>query len=104
MKNIEKVFKQKLAFKEDVLVLKMARNNSDKTHFNFLVSKKVSKKASVRNKIRRRLREIVRAKLPRLKKGFDIAFIAIPGLENKSFQGLEGLADKLFLKAKLFND
>lgn len=100
-KDFESILKQGKGFKEDFLVLKMIRNNLKQTRFGFIVGVKVSKKASLRNKIKRRLKGLVRIKLEKIKKGFDVILIAKEGLENKDFWDIEKVISKLFSKAKI---
>jgi len=100
-KDFESILKHGKGFKEDFLVLKMIRNNLKQTRFGFIVGVKVSKKASLRNKIKRRLKGLVRIKLEKIKKGFDVILIAKEGLENKDFWDIEEVISKLFSKAKI---
>jgi len=100
--EIVRVFKKGKGFKEDFLILKLVKNNLEKSRFSFIISKKVSKKATTRNKIKRRLSEIVRLKLKKIKKGIDVILIACPGLEEKDFWEIEESLDKLFLRANLY--
>jgi len=104
-KDIERVFKKGRGFKEDFLVLKTLKNDSNKIRFGFVVSQKVSKKANIRNKIKRRLSELVRSKLKSkvLTNYSDNLLIAAPGLEIKDFWEIEEAMNKLFQKAKLIN-
>ena len=99
--EIERVFKEGKKFKEDFLILKLAKNSLNRARFAFIVSQKVSKKATIRNKIKRRLRELAQSKLKKVKKGVDAALVALPGLETKDFWEMEETLNKLFLKAKL---
>jgi len=122
-KDFAKVFKEGQNFKEDFLYLKIKKNNLKSSRFGFIVSKKVSKKATSRNKIKRRLREIVRIKLPFIKKGIDGVIIVAAGLEINpvrdykdrektqrkkisngvnNFWELEEIVNKLFRKSGLF--
>jgi ribonuclease P protein component len=103
-RDIEKVFKKGKTFKEKFLILRMVDNGLSRVRFGFIVSQKVSKKATVRNKIRRRISEIVRLKLPRLKKGFDVIVIAAPDSKTEEFRQIESSINKIFLKANLLND
>lgn len=100
-KDFEKVFKQDKGFRQNFLFLKMIENDSNETRFGFIVSKKISNKAVVRNKVKRQLREIVRQKLGQIKKGFDVALVALPGIEEKDFEEIRESIDKLFKKAKI---
>ena len=99
-KDFEKVFKQGKGFEEDFLYLKVFKNNLELTRFGFVVSKKFSPKAIERNKIRRRLGELIKVKLPKIKKGIDGIIIVMPGAKN-DFQKLEEIVSKIFKKAKL---
>jgi ribonuclease P protein component len=100
-KDFERVLKKGKGLKEDFLILKMAKNNLSQSRFGFIVGTKISKKAVLRNKLKRRLRELVRGKIEKIKKGFDIIFITQPGLENRDFWELEEILNKIFSRAKL---
>ena len=100
-KDFERVFKKGKSFKQGFLILKIVLNNLTIGRFGFIVSQKISKKASVRNKIKRRLRELVRLKLPQIKKGMDGVLVVLPGLEAEDFKEMEKIINKLFKKSKL---
>lgn len=101
-KDFERVFKKGKGFKEDFLFIKVVPNHLKVSKFGFIVGEKVSRKATLRNKTKRRLRELTRIRLSKIKTGFDVALVAIPGLENKSFEEMENLIDRIFKKAKLY--
>lgn len=101
-KDFENVFKKGQGFKEDFLYLKIKKNNLESSRFGFVVSKKFSQKATVRNKIKRRLRELVKVKLPKIKKGIDGVIIIMPGFKINDFWELEGIINKLFEKANIY--
>jgi len=100
-KDFERIFKEGQGFKQGFLYLKIKKNNLKSSRFGFIVSKKFAKKAVIRNKIKRRLRELIKIKLPEIKKGIDGIIIVIPGLKTTDFQQLEEIINKLFKKAKL---
>lgn len=100
-KEFERVFKEGKGFKEDFLILKLLPNNRNQNRFGIIVSQKISKKATLRNKIRRKIRELIRVRLPKMKKGMDAVLIALPGLEKKDFWEIEEIINKLFKKAKI---
>lgn len=105
-KDFERVFKEGKGFKEDFLFLKLAKNNLNISRFGFAVGQKISKKAVLRNKIKRMLRELVKARLPKIKIGFDGILVALGpvpgGLETRDYKEMEDSVGKLFKKAKLF--
>lgn len=98
-KDFEGVFKKGRSFKEDFLILKILKDDSNQIRFGFIVSQRVSKKATVRNKIKRRISKLVRQKLGKLKKGMDIVLITVPGIETKDFWEMEESLSKLFKKS-----
>jgi ribonuclease P protein component len=99
--DIEKVFKKGKGFKEDLLILKKVKNDSEESRFGFIVSQKVSKKASARNKIKRRLKALVEKRLKNIVPGVDVLIMAVPGIEKKDFRGIGKRIDGLFKKAKM---
>ena len=100
-KDFETVFKKGKGFKDNFLALKIAPNNLKTSRFGFIVSQKVSKKAVVRNKIRRRLSEAIRLNLKDIKRGVDIALIALPGIESKTYLEIKETLATIFKKAGL---
>lgn len=100
-KDFERVFKIGRSFREGFLLLKVAENDLKESRFGLIISQKVTKKATLRNKLKRRLREILRKKLPEIKKNIDGVFIALPGIEKKAFSELEEIMNKLLEKSGL---
>ena len=103
-KDFERVFKTGKGYKENFLFLKITKNNLETSRFGFIVSKKFSKKAVIRNKVKRQLRELVKARLPKIKKGIDGIILIIPNFENKDFWEIEETINKLFKKADIFKN
>ena len=102
-KDFEKLFEEGKSFREKFLALKINKNSLNNNRFGFIVSKKVSKKAVMRNKIKRQLREIVRKEIDNYQKGFDIAIIALPGIESKSFEEMSQALECVLKKIKILN-
>jgi ribonuclease P protein component len=100
-KDFQKVLGKGKGLKEDFLVFKMVRNDLPFSRFGFLVGTKISKEAVSRNKLKRRIRELVRKRIEKIEGGYDMVFIAQPGLEKRDFWELEEILNKVFLKAKL---
>jgi len=103
-KDFEKLFKDGMSFQEKFLALKINKNNLSNNRFGFIVSKKISKKAVVRNKIKRQFREIVRKEINNYRKGFDVAVIALPGVELKTFEEVSRALERAFKKIKILNN
>ena len=103
-RDIKEIFQKGRGIKKDFLALKVLTNNSNTNRFLFIVSQKVSKKANQRNKIKRRLRGLIRLRKNKIKKGQDIAIIALPGLGTKSFKEIGEMIDKLFREAKILKE
>lgn len=83
------------------MVLKYVKSEGKQIKFGFIVSKKVAKKATVRNKVRRVLGELVRLRIPEIKKGTDAVLIALPGIEKKDFLKVKETVEKMFKKTHL---
>lgn len=99
-KDFERVFKNGKGLRQDFFYLKVSKNNLGLVRFGLITSKKFSKKATERNKMRRKLSELIRKKLPKIKKGTDAVIIAISGAEA-DFKKLEDIISKLFKKAQI---
>lgn len=96
-----KILKEKKGLKEDILILKIGENKKKQTRWGILVPKKVCKKAVLRNKIRRRIREILQKRKKQIKKGKNLVFITLPGIEKRKFFEIERIVDKLLFKSKI---
>lgn len=85
------------------LVLYIRKNRLEESRIGFSISKKIGK-ANERNHIKRRCREILRHKLPDLKSGYDLIFIARIRIKELDFQGLDKNINYLLKKGRLFNE
>ena len=99
--DFKKIFKKGRGFTNNLFVLKIVKNNLDISRFAFVISKKISKKATIRNRIKRRLDNVIRADLPKIKKGWDGIIIVLPGAEIKDFKEIEEDINQLLEKARL---
>jgi ribonuclease P protein component len=83
-----------------VMVLAFLRNELDHSRFGFVVSKRIGK-AVQRNKIKRRLREATRLRIPNIKPGFDLVFIARKPISQACYTDIERSLEGLLRKADL---
>ena len=81
-------------------VLNAARNDLLINRFGFVAGKKVGKSVQ-RNRARRLLREAVRLRLPLLKPGWDLIWIARVGIEGKKLDAVLETVDDLLHRARL---
>ncbi len=65
-----------------LVVLNAARNDVGTNRFGFVAGKKVGKSVE-RNRARRLIREAVRLRLPLIKPGWDLVWIARAGIADK---------------------
>lgn len=102
--DIQNVFRAGKVVKDPPLSLRRAPNGLECSRFGFVIPVRAAKKATVRNKIRRRMAEIIRSRLPKIKKGFDVLISAFAGADKLDFPGLERKIDNLFWGARLHKD
>ena len=101
-KEFEAIFKNSKSLRDNLFILKVAKNNLQISRFGFIVSQKVSKKAVVRNKVRRRLVATIKAEEKNIKEGNDLVFIALSGIEKKEFSEIKGAVNNALVKAGVF--
>ena len=83
------------------LVLYTKPNNLEDNRYGFSISKKIGK-AVIRNKLRRRLKEILRLNDAKIKKGYDLIFIARKAVVELDYKKLERNVYKLLQKAGIW--
>jgi len=101
-KEFEAIFKNSKSLRDNLFILKVAKNNLQISRFGFIVSQKVSKKAVVRNKVRRRLVATIKAEEKNIKEGNDLVFIALSGIEKKEFSEIKEAVNNALVKAGVF--
>ncbi len=80
----------------DFIVVRAVPNLLKKTRIGIIVSKKVSLKAVERNRLRRCVSEAVRLELPPPPlAGWDVVFVATPGLKGATCAAIRGTVKKL---------
>lgn len=99
--DFQRVRRYGQSYASPFLVLAFLRNELDHCRFGFVVSKRLGK-AVRRNKIKRRMREATRLRLPYIKPGFDIIFIARQPTRTATYQTIEQHVEKLLKKADLW--
>ena len=97
-KDFEIIFRNSKSLKNNLFVLRVAKNNLQISRFGFVVSQKVSKKATVRNKVRRRLVAAIKAEEKNIKSGSDLVFIALSGIEKKEFLEIKEAINKALIR------
>ncbi len=84
------------------MVLVAAPNNLDITRSGFSVGKRMGK-AHSRNRIKRMIRESVRVRLPYMKSGYDLVWIARTVLTDETdFWEIDRTVETLLRRARLF--
>lgn len=101
-KDFQSLFNEGTTFSYRFLYFRVKKNLLNQTRFGFIVSKKVSRKAVIRNKIKRKLRALVRERLSKIKKGFDIAIVVNPTFKMVNFGSIEEVIEILFKKADVY--
>jgi len=85
------------------LLVKKQENNTMRSRFSVVVSKKVSKSAVSRVLLKRRAYNIIKAKVENIKPGFLCVFYFKKGSERLGFNDVEKEMVQLLNKAKITN-
>ncbi len=100
-KEFKKVYSTGESWVTANLVLYTKPNNLAENRCGFSISKKIGK-AVIRNKLRRRLKEILRLNDHKMKKGYDLIFIARKAVVELDYKKLERNVYKLLQKAGIW--
>lgn len=92
-------FNNSYSFSTSQFVLKIRKNGLALNRFGIIVSKKIDKRAVGRNKIKRAFREALISLMKNMVFGYDMLFIAKPGILNKTKEEIERLAEESLRKA-----
>ena len=85
-----------------LVVLNAARNEVGTNRFGFVAGKKVGG-AVERNRARRLIKEAIRLRLPLIKPGWDLVWIARAGIADKKLDAVAAAVDDLLRRARLYS-
>jgi ribonuclease P protein component len=100
-RDFNRVFRRGRGVANAKISVKAAGNNLVNSRFAFVVGTAVSKRAVRRNRLRRQMREVVRARLDRIKPGFDVVLMTRPAALDLNFQELGREIEKALIKLAL---
>ena len=86
-----------------MLILNAARNDQDVVRCGFITAKKVGK-AVRRNRARRLIREAVRLRLPLIKPGWDLVWIARPTIVEADYAAVSKTVDDLLARSRVLGE
>jgi ribonuclease P protein component len=101
--QFDRVRREGRSWSAGALVLNAARNDLDVVRCGFITGKKVGK-AVRRNRARRLIREAVRLRLPYIKPGWDLAWIARPPIVEADFASVRKAVDDLLARGHLLRE
>lgn len=100
-KEFRVVYRKGKSYSNELLVLYVYKTKNDYTRFGISVSKKVGKSV-VRNRVKRLIKESYRLNCHKIKKGYDLVFIARTLSSNKNYTSIENSLINLVKKAGLY--
>jgi ribonuclease P protein component len=98
--DFEQVRARKRSWANPLLVLNTAPNELEHPRLGVAVSRRIGK-AVTRNLVRRRIREAVRLRLPELRSGHDLLFVARGPSATADWPALRAAVDALLRQARL---
>ncbi len=101
-KEIDKVFKSKMGFYDNLLGFKFLKNKLGINRYCIIISANISQKAVDRNRLRRKIKAIVIESKPSLKEGFDCLIIAKKEALNSERVLIKNSIEKAFKKNGLY--
>lgn len=101
-KDFKNIYKNGKSSYTGSLGVKIAVNNLLINRYGILVGTKISKKAVIRNKIKRQIKEIIRLQEEKVKKGYDIVVITLPGIRENKYEQIEEQIFKNLKKLRLY--
>lgn len=99
--QFERVRRNGRTWATGLVVLSAARNDVGANRFGFVAGKKVGKSVE-RNRARRLIREAVRLRLPLIKPGWDLVWIARAGIADKKVDAVVAAVDDLLRRARVY--
>lgn len=98
--DFQRVRREGQSYASRFVVLAFLRNELECSRFGFVVNRRLGN-AVHRNKIKRRLREATRLRLPIIKPGFDVVFIARQPIRQADYWTVDQTVVELLAKAGL---
>lgn len=83
--DFDQVFKKGKSSYNNLIGIKVIKNNLKNFRLGILISTKVSKKAVERNRIKRKIREIFGENITNIKENIDIVVITLPEIKSKEY-------------------
>lgn len=95
------IYNRGRSYVSDLFIMYVRHTSSEEQLCGFSISKKVAK-AHERNLIRRRATEILRPKLPQMKTGIRLIFVARKSAGGTDYEHMTKAIDRLIQKAELY--
>jgi ribonuclease P protein component len=98
--DFERLWAEGQRFHHHSLLLGISPNGLSHNRYGFVTGKRIGN-AVTRNRARRQLREAVRSLHPKFKAGYDVVFVARPGLSGQPFLHIQRIIEKMALQSGL---
>ena len=98
--EFRQVYSKGKSMANKLLIIYISNNNTNEVRVGFTVSKKVGNSV-VRSRVKRLMKESFRLSIEKIKKGFDIVFVARATAKNASYKEVDSAMLHLLKKMKL---
>lgn len=100
-KDFSAALRSRPGFQEGKILMKIKKRDGKGVRAGIVISKKTEKLATKRNRTRRLFREAIRQYIPRVREGWDLVFLILPGYEPMEFQEIVSAVKKLLQRSSL---
>jgi ribonuclease P protein component len=101
--QFERVRREGRTWSAGALLLNAARNDQQVVRCGFITAKKVGK-AVRRNRARRLIREAVRLRMPFIKPGWDLVWVARPSIVEADYAAISKAVDDLLARSRVVSE
>src|SRR3989339_20758 len=88
-KEFDFIFKKGKSSFDNIIGVRVIKNNLNNKRFGIIVGTKVSKKAVERNRIKRRIKTVLVKEISKIKQSIDCIIISLPQIKTSNYKDIQ---------------